>query len=538
MTSSVDPVPAILAYGEAARTLSRLSLSANSFTEVMAGIRSGLADLVAAEKIGVAVWADSGQYLQLLPGSFGAPDDLVASSQVDAMDQRSGAARVMLTGQAWFTNDAAGHIPGFDQWVHGFGIKQLMTVPLAVEGARIGVLHLANSPGGFRHADIDVLEDLVPFIATTVEHVRRRLRSVRKEQLATTIAESAAGVASGQSLQQLAAGPLDRFRESIGANLLWITFNGEKTARVALKRGFVPSALRDAFFADAAQPRAATRFYLERPKGVGDAGVALAHVPVVVAGHQQAILSVLRIPGAPFSDEERQSLRRLANVTALAWATETYQRERAQRARMHERQRIADDLHDDVAQTLFSAEMTLQSLIEDLGPEDNALAPASRAHDLLVRGELSLRSAIHHLTAPEATRLVDRLAELVQITEEEFAVPVRLDLGRANNDVVDSLSPAAADVLLRAAREGIVNAAKHAGPCRISVGLAATRADRLVLTVVDDGVGFDVAASSTGHGIAALRRLLSPHGGTVRVSRRGGAATTMQVTLPLRPPSS
>jgi signal transduction histidine kinase len=202
---------------------------------------------------------------------------------------------------------------------------------------------------------------------------------------------------------------------------------------------------------------------------------------------------------------------------------------------MHERQRIADDLHDDVAQTLFSAEMTLQSMIEDLDPDAATLPAARRAHDLLVRSEVSLRSAIHHLTAPEARRLVDRLAELVQITEEEFAIPVRLDLGRADHQVVDTLAPAAAEVLLRAAREGIVNAAKHAGPCRVLVRLAATRGGSLVLTVVDDGVGLDDAAVVTGHGIASMRRMLRAHGGTLRMSRRGDSATTMQVTLPLAP---
>ena len=66
-----------------------------------------------------------------------------------------------------------------------------------------------------------------------------------------------------------------------------------------------------------------------------------------------------------FSSDDRHLLLRFAKLTALAWATERYQQQRAELARTEERARIADDLHDDVAQMLFAAQMSLDSVLCD-----------------------------------------------------------------------------------------------------------------------------------------------------------------------------
>ena len=81
------------------------------------------------------------------------------------------------------------------------------------------------------------------------------------------------------------------------------------------------------------------------------------------------------------------------------------------------------------------------------------------------------------------------------------------------------------------ARELLINAAKHAGPCRATVKLRLGMRDRLLLTVIDDGVGLDADRAAAGHGLRAIRGALRAQGGTLRVSAglTGGVHATAAI---------
>jgi signal transduction histidine kinase len=90
-----------------------------------------------------------------------------------------------------------------------------------------------------------------------------------------------------------------------------------------------------------------------------------------------------------------------------------------------------------------------------------------------------------------------------------------------------------ADALIKAAREALVNAAKHAGPCRIRVQLTVTGRDRLLLTVIDDGVGRVRARTERGHGLSAVRRVLDAQSGCLRVGIAASGGTKVTASLPI-----
>src|SRR5262249_25231690 len=81
------------------------------------------------------------------------------------------------------------------------------------------------------------------------------------------------------------------------------------------------------------------------------------------------------------------------------------------------------------------------------------------------------------------------------------------------------------DAFVKAAREALVNAAKHAGPCRVSVKLEVSRRGRLVLTVADDGIGSRSAEARPPHRPAAPRPPFPPPGGRRAVSPAPRGAT-------------
>ncbi|HEX3511886.1 MAG TPA: GAF domain-containing protein [Solirubrobacteraceae bacterium] len=515
----------------AARILAELALTARSYSEMVGGITATVCPLVDAAKGGVAVWHERDLYLQMLSGSFGVPPEFVASSQAAPSDPNSPAGRVMGTGRPWYTNAAVEEMWGFRDFLRGFGVRRMAILPLVTGGRGVGVMHVANKREPFSDRDIRLLEAVTPLVAAVVEHVRRRLDLQRKEALALVVSDAATTIAAGQPLQGFAHS-LRRFCESLGARMMVVSFV-DGSPQIVVAPGDVDRAMAEVFRARSARGGFAVRTATKRPRSAGDIGWDALHVPVLLAGSREGTLSVLRIPSDPYSDDERAAVVRLANVTALAWATERYQQERAQMARLRERQRIADDLHDYVGQILYSAHLTLETVLERLDDDAPLHVSVTHARDLLVRSEVAIRDVITRLSSPAPTSLATRLGAIVQDVEEGFGVQIHLEVAPARLGVHDALPRSAADAALAAAREAMINAAKHAGPCRILVELAVTPRMRLHITVVDDGIGPAGMTHSHGYGLGAIRRRIKAHGGTLRVSRGVHGGTRVLVSLPM-----
>jgi signal transduction histidine kinase len=521
---------------EFAITLNDLSLGAESYYELVLGLEAAVSQVMGPVNVGFALHIDEGQYLQLLPGSYnGADVELVASSQVELRDMVSASARAMRTGRGFFTQSATENVPEFVDWFEGLGIKELMTVPVQGRTGPLGLLHVANKPGGFAEADLDFVERASPFVAATVEQVRSRTDMRRSEALATTISEVAAGIAAGRSLQDMHSSLLTRFCEVADVNLLAISFMGESCPRVLIVRGEVADAVRSEFLGEALSHRRAARMQVRgvRSSGIGDVGTTRAHVPVIAAGQYHACLSVLRTPASPFSTAEQKAMRRLGRVVSMAWATESYRREHDLRARADERHRIADELHDQVAQILFSAKLSMESLIESI-PDTSTelLTGAEKARSLLTRSEVSLREWMSRLSPQERTRLTDQLHSIAHEVEEEFGLAIRVQVSQTDRERLAGVPESLSGAVLRATREGMVNAAKHAQPCKVMVLARTIGTETLEVTVSDDGRD-DISTDRAGHGIDSVRRLLREHGGTLELSRSSGGITFYRVTAPL-----
>jgi signal transduction histidine kinase len=94
-------------------------------------------------------------------------------------------------------------------------------------------------------------------------------------------------------------------------------------------------------------------------------------------------------------------------------------------------------------------------------------------------------------------------------------------------------------VLYRIAREALANAAKHAGATHVDISLGALD-DELVLTIEDDGRGFDELQPSARPGaprlgILGMRERAESLGGDLRVLSTRGAGTRVEARLPWKP---
>lgn len=514
---------------EALSALSNFARTPNAIEEMTDAVTAIVQPLTGATAVCITVWDEERDILRALPGAFGAEGALHASITGPVSNPNSHAARVFTTGRPIMINTAR-RSPGLLQtYVELFHISRVMSVPLTAGSQRIGVLILVNKPAPFTAEDLAAAQEAAPAIAMAVELARWIERIRVRQRLEGILAATAVAIASGKDVEACLRPALDELGAVTHASVVGL-FPREGAALV---RRIEPpdETLEQRFAADAAglAQGSAGAF----PQAPGDPGWAALHAPVELYGERTAALSVLRRNGVPFGTDEAQAITRLASITALAWATEGYQHQLAVAARLRERERIADELHDRVAQILFAAQLGLDSMLER-GPE----APVDvqrlvEIRGLLTRGDTAIRDVIRRLDAPADSSLERRLRVAVENVEEEFGVAVHVELPEGGEPL--SVRKDIADCLVRVTREATTNAAKHAGPCRIGCTLRTPDPHKLVLTVVDDGLGIqDKKAGGSGHGLRALRRAVKDAGGTLRVSRADAAfGTSVTATFPL-----
>jgi signal transduction histidine kinase len=204
-----------------------------------------------------------------------------------------------------------------------------------------------------------------------------------------------------------------------------------------------------------------------------------------------------------------------------------------ERGASEERERLARDIHDTLAQTLAGlvifAERAGRQSRE--GQADAAAATIATVEQV-ARDALGEARALVARTAavpdePAFGAAVERLAERFR-AHDGAAIDIEVD------DVAEALDRDRQVVLLRCVQEGLSNVARHARATHVSVAVRESEEGAL-LEIVDDGSGFDPAATGGGFGLAGMAERVALAGGTFEVDSAPGAGTTVRVRLPISP---
>jgi signal transduction histidine kinase len=208
-----------------------------------------------------------------------------------------------------------------------------------------------------------------------------------------------------------------------------------------------------------------------------------------------------------------------------------------------ERSRLARELHDALTQRLFSLNLTLEAAAATaVGPDPAPTLEAIRQARALVDSALAeLRTLIFELRPPalEADGLLGALRKHAELLSRVHALPVTV------TDVRPPGAPAPGGdgerVLWRVAEEALSNALRHAGASAVSVtvetdeGVGGEAGGRTLLTVRDDGVGFDPDARSIASrrlGLVSMRERIEAIGGTFEIVSAPGRGTTVRAAIP------
>lgn len=198
-----------------------------------------------------------------------------------------------------------------------------------------------------------------------------------------------------------------------------------------------------------------------------------------------------------------------------------------------ERHRIAQDLHDRAAQTLFLIGLKADWLLARAAPDWPLRAELERLKELAALGAAQTREAIYALRAPELAEggLVGGLRQLVGRVEQEGMAADLTITGRPA-----ALAPEVEDALFKVAQEALTNACKHSGGSGVLVSLRFAPG-AVTLVVQDDGAGLPPGASLNDPrrlGLRGMRERISALGGTLALMSGDEGGLLVRAEVPVK----
>jgi signal transduction histidine kinase len=195
------------------------------------------------------------------------------------------------------------------------------------------------------------------------------------------------------------------------------------------------------------------------------------------------------------------------------------------RAQETERSRIARELHDDICQRMLVLTIELESVARTNDGDGSAAAALTLAQEI----SSSLRGLSHQLH-PTKLGVIGLVSALESLCTELSHAGVAI--AYTHDNVPSALPSQVMLCLFRVAQEALHNALKHSDATALAVDITGT-SDGLILTIVDNGVGFDVdAAWGTGLGLRSIFERLQAAGGSLRLTSSPGAGTKLVAILP------
>jgi signal transduction histidine kinase len=256
-------------------------------------------------------------------------------------------------------------------------------------------------------------------------------------------------------------------------------------------------------------------------------------IPLSSKGQVNGMLGFRFINERTFQEEELEIARALATQASLAIQLTRLAKRARESAVLEERNRLASEIHDSLAQSFAGISMQLSAASRAVKRKsEDTLSYVERANELARfglsearRSALSLRSNII-----EEAGLIEALRKLTERSNIPGLISCSFQAGRIDEK---ALSPQVQQDLLRIGQEAISNALRHAQPTEIRVSLTVNPRS-LVLKVADNGSGLAKArmvSGGEGFGFANMRARAKNLGATLAIRSKPGHGTSVIVRL-------
>lgn len=263
---------------------------------------------------------------------------------------------------------------------------------------------------------------------------------------------------------------------------------------------------------------------------------ALVQVPIVVNGAVFGVFGVNYCQPRVLGDEEERLLLALAQRAALAIENARLYEQARELAVAEERNRLAHEIHDTLAQGFTGIILQLEVAESFLGQHDPTTV-AAREHLLRAQAlaRTSLQEARRSVWNLRPSPLQGRtLLEALQLHLEEWRQQAGIVASCSFDGTARPLTAEVETALLRVAQEALNNIRKHARASQVELQLVIEPAT-VRLRVCDDGIGFAGAGqpeAGSGFGLIGMRERASRLGGSFTIASTLGHGTCIEVTVP------
>jgi signal transduction histidine kinase len=199
------------------------------------------------------------------------------------------------------------------------------------------------------------------------------------------------------------------------------------------------------------------------------------------------------------------------------------------------RKQIADDLHDNVGQILFSARMQLEGMSSQEKNQDRK----TRMKDLsieLLKAIQATRSAIFDLSPPQLNE-IGLFAAIHDWLKEHIEPKYKINTTVKGEEDGYNLAENTRYLLFRSIRELVMNSIKHAEADHLVVEFEA-KGKSIHINVKDDGIGFvydpeQIKRKSDSYGLFSIQERMSDLGGSMTIDSKVGIGTIIKLTVPI-----
>lgn len=265
-----------------------------------------------------------------------------------------------------------------------------------------------------------------------------------------------------------------------------------------------------------------------------DLGVrSILFMPMLIAGRVAGLIAIRFSQKRTFLRKEIELTRALAHQAMLALQLTRLSAQNRESDLMAERNRVARDIHDTLAQSFTGVIAQLEAAkgAFSLRKKVRASDHIDRAGELAREGLREARRSVQALRplALEEKPLPAALKDLMERMTTGTTMEAKLSLEGEPR----KLPPELETNLLRIGQEVLTNALRHARASRFEALLVFE--DRQIrLDVRDNGHGFDPAKSHEGFGLQGMRERAEDMGGQFSIESSGGNGTAIAIMLPLR----
>jgi signal transduction histidine kinase len=264
-------------------------------------------------------------------------------------------------------------------------------------------------------------------------------------------------------------------------------------------------------------------------------------VPVWIPGELLGDIWLVRRSSPRFTERDRRYLVTLAGIAAIAIAAARLRAMERQGAILAERDRIARELHDSLAQVLGSTHLRLRTILARpafVADEPAVAEELGAIADVCEEAYRDVREAILGLREASRSRgLIEALRAYLEKYGQQAGIPV--DLEAEVNDE-PALATSSELQVIRVIQEALTNVRKHARATRAQVRVTDVQGgEALMIVVEDDGRGFDPEAPRVhrdgGYGLATMRERMELAGGSLRIDSALGRGTRVVAIVPQGP---